>query len=347
MSELAKNISKLEADGFVMLKNFFNANDAQKAHDELNHWYNLDTKYRAENNVDVEMFNSPAGTFVLTKPSHLMIDAYGKSPTLDSMFEKFLSDKSTQPLIEALAGKNIKLRGYNIRKMTGAYNPPPAHEWHRDSLGEFGFGILLTDVGPDENAATSFVPGSHLYPYCPRWNNLFYQPRWILPFFYKNNFFSKLLGKHFLKNATGAFGKKGDAYIFINDTWHGRQPNLHGHQSMVVLIGAFPTDYVFPDKVTPPSKDILNQLPPHLKAVASCELPPNNPTDTILRRTIANRLEIGVFTIWRAAQIERKIANIVSFPLLLLKKIFTSLYNHSARILRKIRNVCRELVLQK
>jgi putative 2OG-Fe(II) oxygenase len=337
----------LETEGFVTFENLFSSELATKAHDEINKWYQEDLQHRKAQNIEIEHWAGPVGHYVLTQPTHLMIDGYTKSPTLDLMFEHFLTSELTQPVIEKLAGKNIKLRGYNIRKMTGAYNPAPAHEWHRDSLGEFGFGILLTDIDPDENAATSFVPGSHLFPYCPRWNNLFYQPRWILSFFYKHNFFNRLLGKKVLKNATGAFGKKGDAYIFINDTWHGRQPNLHGKEGMVVLIGAFPTEYNFPDKVTPTPEKVLKLLPPNLRNVASCQLPPNEPTDTILVRTIRNRSQIGLFTLWRAAQIERKLANIISFSLLLFKKITISLYNHNMRVFRKLRNTAKQIVFQK
>jgi putative 2OG-Fe(II) oxygenase len=265
-----------------------------------------------------------------------MIDGYSKSPTLDQMFETFLTSELTKPVIEALAGKNIKLRGYNIRRMTGAYNPAPAHEWHRDSLGEFGFGILLTDIEPDDNGATAFVPGSHLYPYCPRWNNLFYVPRFIIPFLVKIAPINKILGKKVLRNHTAAWGKKGDAYIFINDTWHGRQPNLHGKEAMVVLIGAYPTDYDFPDNVTPPCKDILSKLPPNVAAVAGCQLPLNEMRDTILRRIIKNRISIGNFTLWRAAQIERKAINLLSKPYEFWIRFIVTPFNIGIYLLKRI-----------
>ncbi len=315
-SKVQENIIRLESDGFVMLKGLFSEADAAKAHDELLVHYSQDHKDREKHKAQEAYWAGPNGTSVLTKPSHLLIDAYSKSPTLDRLFERFLTGYETQPLIEALAGKNIKLRGYNIRLMTGAYDPPPSHEWHRDSLGEFGFGILLTDIEPDENAATSFVPGSHLFPYCPRWNNLFYIPKTVLPFLVKFSFFNKWLGQKALKRSTGAFGKKGDAYIFINDTWHGRQPNLHRKKSMVVLIGAFPTEYEFPDKVTPPPETILAQLPDAVRDVANCQLPPNPATDTILKRMIRHRQKTGNLTLWRAAQIERKVFDWISIPLM-------------------------------
>lgn len=332
--EVKKN--DLEKNGFVQFEHLFSAEMAKKAHAELEVHYKRDLELRAQQDITSAHWQSPEGHFVLTEPTHLMIDGYTKSPTLDQMFETFLTHDLTKPVIEALAGKNFKLRGYNVRRMTGAYNPAPAHEWHRDSLGEFGFGILLTDIEPDENAATSFVPGSHLYPYCPRWNNLFYVPRNIIPWLVKIAPISKLLGKNVLKNHTAAFGKKGDAYIFINDTWHGRQPNLHGKEAMVVLIGAYPTDYEFPDKVTPPTADILAKLPPHVAAAASCKLPVNEMSDTILRRTIKNRIPVGTFTLWRAAQIERKLVNLLSKPYEMWNRLIVNPFNIGVYLLKRV-----------
>jgi putative 2OG-Fe(II) oxygenase len=309
---LNQTVQTLERDGFVMFKNFFDSALAESAHKQMESLYSKDLQARREQGIKEARWNGPSGVSVLTEPTHLMIDAYTKSPALDQMFEKFLTDPKTKPVIEKLAGPHIKLRGYNVRRMTGAFDPPPSHEWHRDSTGEFGFGILLTDVEPGENGATAFVPGSHLFPYCPRWNNLFYTPPKVLPSLVKKAIFNKLLGKKVLKNHTGASGKKGDAYIFINDSWHGRQPNLHGKESMVVLIGAYPTDYEFPDKVTPPPAEILAKLPPNLAAVASCKLPVNEMSDTILRRMVQNRQPIGFLTLWRAARLERRLVVFLS-----------------------------------
>lgn len=321
-NSIEENAAQLEANGFVMLKGLFSSSEAQQAHQELETCYQKDLQARAEQKNKSSHWKGPCGHTVLTHPSHLLIDVYTQSPTLDQMFEKFLTHPETQPLLEKLAGKNIKLRGYNVRRMTGKFDPPPAHEWHRDSLGEFGFGILLTDIAPDTNAATSFVPGSHLFPYCPRWNNLFYIPETVLPWLTRFSFFNKRLSRQVLQGHTGAYGKKGDAYIFINDTWHGRQPNLHGQETMVVLIGAFPTDYEFPDQVIPPPADILNQLPPAVRGIASTQLPRNEYADTILRRTIANRKKTGMATLWRAAQIERKIINVLSLPYAFFNRIY-------------------------
>lgn len=53
------------------------------------------------------------------------------------MFERILTDPLSRGLLRAVVGERFKMRGYNIRRMSGAYDPPPAHEWHRNSRGEF------------------------------------------------------------------------------------------------------------------------------------------------------------------------------------------------------------------
>ena len=66
--------------------------------------------------------------------------------------------------------------------VTGSYDPGPMpslpkevtlpHDWHRDSPGEFGIGIFLSDVPDGGNGGTALMRGSHLFPYCPRWQAL-------------------------------------------------------------------------------------------------------------------------------------------------------------------------------
>ena len=89
----------------------------------------------------------------------------------------------TRELIRAIAGEHIKIRDVNCRYMSGTYdggdflNPP--HEWHRDSPGEFCIAIPLNEVAEGDNGATAVVPGSHRYPWCPRWNAMFGAPFYI------------------------------------------------------------------------------------------------------------------------------------------------------------------------
>lgn len=169
-------IAQIKRDGFVRFENFFNPEIVQRAHQELETLYAQDLADRDNagiNNKKVPHYVSSAGHSALTKPSHLLLNIFGKSPTFDQMFEQFLTDPSAAAVLEAVAGKNLKLRGYNIRRMTGEYNPSPfhgepsslPHEWHIDSPGELCISFLFNDVPDQGNAATAFVPGSHTFPY--------------------------------------------------------------------------------------------------------------------------------------------------------------------------------------
>jgi hypothetical protein len=232
------------------------------------------------------------------------------------MFERLLTDPLSRGLLTALAGPRFKMRGYNIRRMTGAYDPPPAHEWHRDSPGEFGIGIFLTDVPPREHAATALVPGSHFYPYDPRWNTM-------LPGAFRG--FDRLKGRdrharrleaEKLGQAAGAYGKRGDFYLFINDVWHGREPNLHGSQTMVALLGAFPTEFPFPDAVPLPPPAVLEALPPVIREVVRQDQPPNEGRDTILHWMLSTRPPLRRVRgdVFYEARRERRFADLLSWP---------------------------------
>src|SRR5207244_2819906 len=107
-----------------------------------------------------------------------LVDLYGRSPALEAMVEKILTDPVPSRVLEKSLGKHYKVRGFNARRMYG--NPDPLrggpfaipHEWHRDWKGEFGISILLSDIPERNNAGTALVPGSHVWPYCPRANTL-------------------------------------------------------------------------------------------------------------------------------------------------------------------------------
>lgn len=276
-----------------------------------------------------------------------MLDLYGKCPALDTIFEKVLTDPTSSGILQILAG-NIKLRGYNIQRFTGAYDPPPAigpapmnHEWHRDARGEINIAIMLTDCEKPENGATALIKGTHKFPYCPRKNCLFGPPYNFgkgLSFFLKNNFFNRLLAKKTLKNATGAYGKKGDVYIFLNDTWHGRQPNLHGNKGMRLMIGCFPNDIPYPDIVKPVSGEILNTLPPTFQKVLRPQ-PLNTGNRTLMDKIILSQTPPKLLSLFYWARLERKFADLISLEVKLFYSFYTKnmqrVKSKSVRLLSK------------
>lgn len=316
----------LETQGFYVFENFFNPAQVQQAREEVVAWLDADVAERASGNVTTAWHKGTAGTTILTKPTHLMLDAYAKSPTLDQMVETVLTNEWSRGVLNKLVGEHIKLRGYNVQKLTGANDPRPEigvasnpHEWHRDSLGEIGIGIFLEDVPGPGNGATSIVRGSHYFPFCPRWNSLFGPPYIMrgggrgLEAFLRFNIFSRLLARRVLEQSTGAYGKQGDFYIFINDAWHGREPNVYGGTGIKVMIGAFACDDPFPDEVIPPPAEVLGRLPPRLRDAAAQTMPaaPVSTLGTIMKR-LRERQAKPDSLLFDLARSERRIADGVS-----------------------------------
>jgi hypothetical protein len=329
---------ELEREGFHIFHDALNPQLVEKARQEIQDWLDIDLRERMESGSTTPWHTGTAGTSVLTSPTHLLLDAYAKSSALDQLVEHILTDPVASGVLRVLAGEKIKFRGYNIQRMTGDPDPKPTigiapnpHEWHRDSPGEFGIALFLEDVPGPNNGATSLVPGSQYFPYCPRWNCLFGPPyvtkygtkglNWFLRF----NLANRLLGRKIAKKATAAYGKQGDFYFFINDVWHGREPNTNGRSGIKMMIGAFPADDAFPDKVVPPDEATLAKLPPHVREAAgqfaSTDKPFDN--DTILKRIRRYRRENAPPLIFKLAKFERDgadaISNAIMAPLYGLK----------------------------
>jgi hypothetical protein len=323
--DIAHAVKELEAKGFFVFRDFFNLKEVDKAREEISHWLDADLEDRAKNGVIDAWHQSAIGTTILTPPTHLMLDAYAKSSTLDRLVETILTDPYSSEVLKELAGPHIKLRGYNVQKLTGKSDPKPSfgvasnpHEWHRDSPGEIGIAIFLEDVPGPNNGATSIVTGSHYFPYCPRWNCLFGQPYLLrsggrgVNLFLRFNIFNRLLVKRIVnKQATGAYGRQGDFYFFINDLWHGREPNTQGRAGIKVMIGAFAVDDPFPDSVPVPDKDIVDKLPPKLGQVAAQYSPEHgvDNKDSIIKRLRWQRESMPTPLIFGLAKAERVAAD--------------------------------------
>jgi hypothetical protein len=297
-------ISDLEHDGFVVVKDFFDRALVERARAEV----------------------APLANPAHKGPYEYLTNIYGESPTLDAMVEKMLTDQDSSELIRAMAGPNIKLRGYNVRRMTGEFDPAenlnPAMDWHQDAPGEFCLALVLEEALDAENAATAAVLGSHWFPFNPRWNCMFGTPFIFLnergeitkglSIFSKLNFFSRALARRVLNRSTAISSKPGDFYIFLNDIWHGRCPNLHGKKGMVVMIGGFPSDLPYPDSVAPPDKEVLDKLPPRLRAAAGQTNPAVGSPESILYRLAEHRRTAKPTGLFLFARLERRLAEAVS-----------------------------------
>jgi putative 2OG-Fe(II) oxygenase len=329
-------VEQVRRDGVVFFRNLVDPGLADRALRELSPWFTRDIEERTRTSHDQTAYTGNAGYSTLTHSTHILTDVYGKSPALDQIMEKILTDPISASVLERMAGKNIKFRGYNVRLMTGSHDPSPTypagtaipHEWHRDSPGEMGIGLLLTDVPEGGNGGTAFTPCSHLFPYCPRWNALF-SPKIPMKFMGKVytaaswlarlNLFSRILGRKVLKNARESTGTRGDVYFFFNDVWHGRYPNVHGRKSMIVLVGLFPTEMPFPDQVNPPPPEVLQVLPETVRRAAATTLPPNKDKAALVHWMLANQQRLSVFSWFFWAKAEKKLVEAIYLPSLVTR----------------------------
>ena len=294
-------VADLERDGYVIVKSFLDKALVEEARRDLEAIYAKDLEERRMRNMDEQLFTHGSTKSILSKPSHLVLGLPGKSKALDQCYEKIFTDPMTRELIRAIAGEHIKIRDVNCRYMSGTYdggdflNPP--HEWHRDSPGEFCIAIPLNEVAEGDNGATAVIPGSHRYPWCPRWNAMFGAPFYINrnpakrgpSILTRFNPFNRLLHRRYTKGKTGTYCKPGDFYIFLNDTWHGRVANRHGARPMIVMAGAFPTDFAFPDEPDPFPAATTDRLPPNYRRAVARNAPINTDKNTMMHRMLRDR----------------------------------------------------------
>ena len=329
MNKYSEAVQELDSEGFYIFKGFFAISTVEQARLEVAALFASDLVQRTELNISEPWNRKGECISILTKPTHILLDAYAKSPALDAMVENILSDVEISGVLRELAGPKIKFRGYNVQRLTGEFDPRPSygiaanpHEWHRDSPGEIGIAIFLEDVPGPNNGATSFIRGSHRFPFCPRWSALFgppYTKKLGVPgasLFLRWNIFSRLLARRVVVDKeAGAYGVKGDFYIFINDVWHGREPNINGRTGIKVMLGAYPTTFVFPDKVTKPSAEILAQLPSNVRSCAGGydgEHLDDKQGDTLIESMLNKRESSRHHWTFRLARLERRFADAVS-----------------------------------
>ena len=297
----------LKRDGFVMFRDTLDLALVDRARQELEVWFDRDLEERRGKGVPLGEYRGAHGRSILDVATHILVDVFGKSPALDLLFEQMLLNETASDAIRCFAGTNRKLRGYNARRMTGERSTS-SMEWHRDSPGEFGWSLGLTDTPTDDDGATAFLPGSHFFPYCPRKETLFAPPRYEgFHLFRRFNLCSRMLHRRVMTRASGGKGKRGDYAVFINDIWHGRQPNWNGRNTMVVLIGGFPTEFPFPDRVDIPADSVLKALPPGLREFTDFRgRPDNSDQNAFVYEMLQKREKVAILSLWWWAQLERK-----------------------------------------
>ena len=97
-----------------------------------------------------------------------------QSPAYLELTNDMFSSSPIKSFIKDLAGDNLRMRVDLIRRSSGEndwvddFQLP--HVWHRDTLGEFTFGIFFDDLPESGAGGTAVIPGTHWDTRDPRWD---------------------------------------------------------------------------------------------------------------------------------------------------------------------------------
>ena len=297
-------LERAERDGFFVIKNFFDRDTVIKAREELKVILDKDEKRREGLKLPA-VDNSVRYRSIYTKLMHTIWFPSLQSPTYCKLVNDLFSHETIKNFIREMAGDNIRLRIDLIRRSSGVndwkddFQLP--HMWHRDTLGEFTFGIFFDDLPEHGPGGTAAIPGTH-------WDER--DVRWDLMIAEKDNFTRKHhLGNRDLlnlpkeysdmaplnrklrqkcdKNKAEMTGQMGDFYFFLNDVWHGRAPNTSGKRWMISRFGGFATEFPFKDDIPLPKG--MDKMPKPWRTHFDKNPMPNTKADTLLRRMAVSR----------------------------------------------------------
>lgn len=89
MHDFSNDVTRLDRDGFVVLDGVLPTDRVEQARRELAELFERDVQIREDNGVtEAYRADGPIGTTILTKPSHLALDVYNRSPTFDALLER-------------------------------------------------------------------------------------------------------------------------------------------------------------------------------------------------------------------------------------------------------------------
>lgn len=297
-------IDIVERDGVFVLKNFFDRKAVEETRAELVKLIDADEARRKQGRfpaVDTSVeFRS-----IYTKLMHTIwfpcVQSQGYQRLLNDMFDAPVM----RDFMQALVGDSFRIRVDLWRRSSGENDHVAdfqlPHVWHRDTLGEFTFGIFFDDLPEHGAGGTAVIPGTHWYAEDPRWDlmvgehlnmtrkyhlgnrdlvNLPDEYRTLAP----NN---RKLTTELNDRKVELSGQMGDIYFFLNDTYHGRAPNLSGKQWLIARTGCFGTEFPFKDDI--PLPDGIDDLPEPLRTHFRADQAPNTKTNTLLRRMAYQR----------------------------------------------------------
>jgi hypothetical protein len=293
-------VDQVSKDGYCTMPGFLSKEDTLAARAELAGFLDQDLAHRKTANIQVSDHIRDGHHYSLTSHMHTMLFPAFRSHRMAMMLEKIITDQAIKKFVEAIIGENYRFRVDLVRRASGVDDSVDEfqipHEWHRDTPGEFTFGIFLDDMREEFSGGTAVIEGgTHFQPYDPIWDFMFGQKSYTTKANYLANRavwvddkcrrFDLLnrFAKHRLMNRTVEIrGDAGDVYFFLNDSWHGRAPNKTGKQFMTIRFGGFPTDFAFKDDLPLPAG--AENLPPELRKRYSANQPVNVRKDLLIHK---------------------------------------------------------------
>ena len=306
MSDIGERlVNDVEQDGYFVARNYFPTARIQQVRRELDEILEQDQAARQARNIPSRWAENGLMISALSPLMHTVYFPLWKSTGLRELADALFSDPEIRHFCRRVIGEHFRLRVDLVRKSTGVNDTVNdfqlPHVWHRDTPGEFTFGIFFDDLTSPYSGGTAVVPGTHWQAYHPLWDFALssgsyiskthyldkkIQPRVIDSALDKFMFCNGRMRGNIARRATEIRGKPGDIYFFLNDIWHGRAPNVHGSRNIMVRIGGFATEFEFKDDMGMP--DNLEILPASVAVRYNREQIANSDHSTLMQR-IAQR----------------------------------------------------------
>jgi hypothetical protein len=237
-----------------------------------------------------------------------------------ALWGEVFAHPAVQAFLTAIAGAAVRMRVDLVRLSTGIDDTVDGfqlpHAWHRDSPGEFTFGLFFDDFTRPGSGGTAVLPGTHWMPFNPIWDFVLGSGRhytsranylrdecvWLPEDLAEAAVVNREYQASLAASAVEIGGGPGDLYFFFNDLHHGRAPNRTGERLMASRFGGFSAAFPFKDDVARPA--IPDWYPAALRH-ASAPKPPHARDASFLLGEMEERRRGGVLP--HLARLEKRL----------------------------------------
>lgn len=304
-------VEQVERDGYFVARGFFDRAKVLGVRAELDELFERDIRDRKQQSVPRKWIRGGTRVSVRTETMHTVYFPLWSSPGLRGLADELFDNPEIRRFCRRVIGEHFRLRVDLVRKASGVNDSVDdfqlPHAWHRDSPGEFTFGIFLDDLTVPGSGGTAVIPGTHWQPFHPLFDlavssgsvisrahfmDKTLQPRVIDSSFERFLFCNRRLRHRLARRVTEVRGHLGDIYFFVNDVWHGRAPNVHGGRNIMVRIGGFASEFEFKDDIgLPENPDVLpDSVARHYRKTQ----PMNNDGTTLLQRIQRRKFRVDL-----------------------------------------------------